>query len=106
MMARQAYRAGGCATDSWRLAFVRGTTVVPREPQRGLLLKGLVASLPFVLALTFLIVAPASSRILKTFLCDPFTYDDATRESSVSYLHDDYSLVSGRASKAVLSMHS
>ena len=94
MTARQAYRAGGGATDGGRFAFVRAV-----------LLEGLFASLPLVLALTFFVVAPASSRILKTFLCDPFTYDDATRESR-SYLHDDYSLVSERASKAVLSLHS
>lgn len=85
MTALQAYRAGCCvscdpAEGGGRLAFVRSV-----------LSKGLFASLPFVLTLTFLVVTSASSRILKTFLCDPFAYDDGESESR-SYLHDDYGL--------------
>lgn len=51
---------------------------------------GMERALPFTLIITFLMVPSTSTRIFKTFLCDPFEYDEGN--TTMRYLHDDLDL--------------
>ena len=48
--------------------------------------KGLESSLPLILMVTFLLVPSTSTRIFRTYLCDPIDYDDLRAETR-RYLH-------------------
>ena len=52
---------------------------------------GLQRTLPLILILSFVLLPSQSTRILKTFLCTPFAYDDINGISK-RYLHDDFSV--------------
>ena len=52
---------------------------------------GLRRTLPLMLILTFFVLPSQSTRILKTFLCDPFRFDDI-QGTSKRYLQDDRKL--------------
>ena len=55
------------------------------------LVRGLQRTLPLVLVLSFTLLPSQSTRILRTFLCDRFRFDDRTGATK-RYLQDDYSL--------------
>eukprot|EP00966_Prymnesium_polylepis_P327660 7383515-Prymnesium_polylepis.4 len=65
----------GCAVGfvGWELLLARrrGDSIAARI----VVLAGLQRILPFALGLTFLVLPSTSSRLFKTFRCDPFEYD-------------------------------
>ena len=55
---------------------------------RAAVIEGLERALPLTLELTFLLVPSTSTRIFKTFLCDPYEYDRSSSDVR-SYMQDD-----------------
>jgi hypothetical protein len=60
---------------------------------RAAMLAGLQRILPFALAISFLLVPSTSTRIFKTFFCDPFDANStATPSITRRFLHEDLNL--------------
>ena len=83
------------ASVGWELATTRRKKALTKAKSQALsaprshcatVLVGLQRVLPLTLGLTFITVPSVSTRIFKTFLCDPFEYREGEQ---LRYLHDD-----------------
>ena len=65
------------------------SSIVARNMARAAMVRGFQQALPLILLTTFLLVPSIATRIFRTYLCDPFQFDDLVTRR---YLREDVAL--------------